>query len=331
MTRTVRRRGLTIVLMAFAHGCGGGAPTAPTPTSSAALPATLVFTAAPIDPSQITGITPLGNLNPPDHTLPTNHIYLGRPTAGIDVLAPAGGVVQVATRGADDALLVNAAAGASYNIAHVILDPAIAAGTPLTAGQHLGVTSGRSNALDLGVLNQAVTLFFVRPERYSQGTIHADSPLRYFEEPLRTALYGKVSRNGPDKDGRIDFDVAGRLSGNWFLEGLPAEGTENVENGPKHLAFVRDAEEPSRVRISIGGSLSMHGAFYVADDAMDPAIVSPATGLVAYRLWIDPLRIGPGVGMLLVQMVAEDRIRIETFAGTPVATSLTDDSLVYVR
>lgn len=34
------------------------------------------LTTSPIDPADIRSITPLGNLNPPDHTVPTDHIYL---------------------------------------------------------------------------------------------------------------------------------------------------------------------------------------------------------------------------------------------------------------
>jgi hypothetical protein len=252
MTRAIIRGALAATLTAaFALGCGGGS-SGPASPSSPALPASLVFTHSPIDPSVITKIVPLGNLNPPGHTLPTNHIYFYRASSGVPVTAPAGGVVQVATRGADDALLVHAATGVSYDLGHIILDGSITAGTSLTGGQRLGVTSSLSMALDLGVSNQAVTLFFVRPERYIPGTIHADSPLKYFQEPTRSTLYAKVARNSADKDGKIDFDRAGRLSGNWFLEGLPVADTENVANGPKHLAFVRDVEEPSLVRVGVG-------------------------------------------------------------------------------
>lgn len=35
-----------------------------------------VFATIPIDPDKILSVTPLGNLNPPDHTTPTDHIYL---------------------------------------------------------------------------------------------------------------------------------------------------------------------------------------------------------------------------------------------------------------
>lgn len=35
-----------------------------------------IFTKIPLDPDKILSVTPLGNLNPPDHTTPTDHIYL---------------------------------------------------------------------------------------------------------------------------------------------------------------------------------------------------------------------------------------------------------------
>jgi hypothetical protein len=34
-----------------------------------------IFSVSPLDPDYITGIVPLGNLNPPSHTFPTDHIY----------------------------------------------------------------------------------------------------------------------------------------------------------------------------------------------------------------------------------------------------------------
>ena len=38
-----------------------------------------IFTASPLDIDNIRGIVPLGNLNPPSHTFPTDHIYLYLP------------------------------------------------------------------------------------------------------------------------------------------------------------------------------------------------------------------------------------------------------------
>jgi hypothetical protein len=293
--------------------------------------AAFVFTHAPVDESAIRQITPLGNLNPPGHTLPTNHAYFFHATPGLPVVAPASGVVQVAAHGTDDALLVGAVSGVSYNIAHIVLDPGIAAGSAIASGQRIGVTSSQSMAVDLGVMNQAVTLFFVRPDRYSQATLHAESPLKYFQEPLRSALYARVVRNGDDKDGKIDFDRAGRLAGNWFLEDVAPSDSESVASGPKQLAFVRDVQDPSLVRVSIGGSVALSGAFYVGNGAADPADVAPSSGPTTYRLYTSAARSGTGVGTLIVQMLADDRVRVEAFPGSAAAATFTNAAVIYVR
>lgn len=39
-------------------------------------PEGFVYTVSPIEPKYILSVVPLGNLNPPDHTIPTDHIYL---------------------------------------------------------------------------------------------------------------------------------------------------------------------------------------------------------------------------------------------------------------
>jgi len=178
-----------------------------------------------------------------------------------------------------------------------------------------------------------VMLSFVSPDRYTHETLYADSPFKYFVEPMKSQFYSIVEREGPDKDGKIDFDQPGRLVGNWYLEGLAPAVSENIENTPKHLSFCRDAAKPDLRRISIGGSLSMSGAYYLADDALDPASISPASGRIGFYLHSEGFsRTGTGVGVLIAQMLADDRIRVETIRG---GTSLTADfssaALVYTR
>ncbi len=48
----------------------------PSHAANASCPAGPIFTVSPIEQGRLLSITPLGNLNPPDHTLPTDHIYL---------------------------------------------------------------------------------------------------------------------------------------------------------------------------------------------------------------------------------------------------------------
>jgi hypothetical protein len=148
-------------------------------------------------------------------------MYFYHSTTVAEVSAPAAGLILEARRGIDDALYVKVGTSYTYYLAHLILDPAIATGGAVTAGQRVGITSNLAFAIDLGVENDNVTLFFLRPDRYIDMTSHADSPLKFFQEPVKSQMYDLVRRNDSDKDGKIDFDRPGRLAGNWFLDGLP--------------------------------------------------------------------------------------------------------------
>ena len=333
---------VAIAIAGLACACGSTGPAGVTGPSSAdssgtsvgsgVAPGTAVFSQSPIAVSDLTEIVPVGNLNPPGHTLPTNHAYFfHRLVANAEVRAPAGGTVTTIQRGADDQLMIAASPGFEFYIAHILLDSGIAQGASITTGQRLGVTSSAAGAMDLGVINNAVTLFFVRPERYIAGTLHGDSPLKYFPEPLRSDLYGKVTRAGTDKDGQISFDRTGRLAGNWFTSDLQPSVTENFGNGSKHLSFARDVADPDRVRISIGGSLSMTGAFFVQAGAVDPADVSASSGLITYQLFFSP-QAQMRAGIMLVQMLADDRLKVEVFANAATPPSdFSDGAIPYVR
>jgi hypothetical protein len=167
----------------------------------------------------------------------------------------------------------------------------------------------------MGVINDEVTLKgFVNPARYPYQTLHAESPYKYFAQPLRDSLYAIVRRIGPDKDGKIDYDIQGKLAGAWFLKGLPTgAASAGPEGWPKHLAFVNDMVDPSSPRISIGGILSMRGVYGVMQPAPDFSSVAPSTGKVAFRL-NSPFGFPHiSVGLMIVQMVSADTIRVETF------------------
>lgn len=317
-----------VVLVALA-GCSQSSPSGPTGPSTGgqpvtsgtpAAPAPLEFVQPPIDLAAVEFVVPIGNLNPPGHTLPTDHAYfyhrLRNPNAPVyPVVAPAGGTVRYVTRGNDDAIGVQATATTIYYLAHVLVDAGLNSGAAVAAGQRLGVTSQLSFGLDLGVINEGVAVFFVNPQRYGSNTLHAESPLPYFAEPLRSAIYGKIESAVPANNGRIDFDRAGRLSGNWFLEGLAPSESGNVAAGPRQLAFVRDVLNPAAVRISVGGTLALTGVFAVEAMAPDPADVSVASGAVGYRLFFGQAG-GPSVGLLMVQLLDDTTLRAEIFAGS---------------
>ncbi len=231
----------------------------------------------PLDANQIRSIIPLGNLNPRGgHVFPTDHIYLdygGRP--GLPVRAPASGRI-FAIRGQireDFKIEVQVDDRFSYYVAHVLPVKALSVGSTVASGEIIARTSGRS-MLDLGCADTQVTLKgFVNPERYPASTLHCVSPLKLYDEPLRSQLYSKVMRDGADKDGRIDYDVAGRLAGNWFLEGLPvAESSRgSPQTWAQQLAFAYDVHRPDARRVSIGGTIAPAGLYEPSSVSPDPA------------------------------------------------------------
>lgn len=309
--RRMKRAGWLLLLAA----CG----------ESAVPPPNVQFTHAPLAMPDIDHVIALGNLNPPDHSTPTDHVYLmlRNPKEPAPVFAPIGGEVAWIWRQPphDPKVTVRVTPTLSYYFGHIFPRDEIKQGARVVAGQILGVTTGNSAALDLGVVDESVTLPFANPARYSADTLHCAAPLAMFAEPLRSALYAKVKREGPDKDGRIDQDVPGRLAGNWFREGLAPKDSAGPGGWTKSMSFARDVRDPHEVRLAVGGELALAGLFAV--EGPDPADVSKASGRVTYKL--TNLRDGPG-GTLLVEMLDDRRLRAEANV-----EAFTDRALVYER
>jgi len=221
-----------------------------------------------------------------------------------------------------------------YYLDHVMLNPGIKVGSSIKAGQVLGTSSPQAYAVDLGVINDEITLKGLAvPARYTYQTIHSDSPYKYFVQPLRDSLYAKVTRTGLDKDGKIDYDVPNRLVGGWFLKGLPlGDASTTPDAWPKHLAFVYDMNTPGAVRISIGGILTMRGVYAVFKNTPDPADISMANGRVGLKLISAFDFPNIVVGVLVVQMIASDTIKVETFQSISADTVQFDaNASIYTR
>ena len=126
-------------------------------------------------------------------------------------------------------------------------------GSRVAAGAAIGSSGGI--AFDFAVRDETAPIAFLSPARYGLDTLYARSPLAYFEEPVRAALYARAQRTRADLDGRINYDVDGTLSGNWFAEDLPVAQSSGADmsTGTRQLAFARDARHPDRLRVSVGG------------------------------------------------------------------------------
>ena len=185
---------------------------------------------------------PLGAMAPWGHTLPTDHAYFyhhagNDPYPPAPVYAPAAGQITSITNGRID---IRVDAVYSYWLGPLALADGIATGVRVEAGTLLG-THSTFPAFDFSVLRSTLSVNFVNPLRYSPDTIHADGPIQYFDEPIGSAIRAKVLRTGGQLDGRIDYDVDGTLSGDWYAEDLAV--TESGRGGEMYygvrkLAFV---------------------------------------------------------------------------------------------
>ena len=352
-TRSMRPT-IAIALIAACAACGGGAHDV-TSTSDNYNPYGLLstgpglLTVSPIDTSQVFTASPLGSLAPPGHVLPTDHVY-------ITFVDPWGGnqlandcskrPIRAAGAGVVDFILATEARGDTkvdvqmtktfhYYYDHVLLYPWVMLGTHVAAGDTIGTTTGFCPSFDLGVWNTDVTPpRYVNTARYAGQTLHVVSPYKYMSAELQRFYYSRVRlwEGIPfDKDGRTDFGIAGTLAGDWFHVSLPVDpGIINgVDVWAKSLAFAYYWFDGSP-RVSIGGTIAPPGLAKIGPGDPDPAAVKPSSGLVAYQLTVTQGAMANG--WLLVQMTANDRIRIEFFAGaTARPAAFTAAAQDYVR
>ncbi|MEE8483838.1 MAG: hypothetical protein V3S46_04490 [Nitrospinota bacterium] len=143
-------------------------------------------------------------------------------------------------------------------------------------------------SFDFSVHDTDVTLTgFITPSLYTAEAwkIHTVDPFDYFPEPLRSQLIAKSLRSAEPLGGKIDYDISGRLVGNWFVENTNGyEGTNASAYWRTHLSVVYDYIDPSQVRVSIGDFGGTEVQYGVKGNAPDPADVSVASGVVTYEL-----------------------------------------------
>ena len=193
---------------------------------------------------------------------------------------------------------------------------------PVTAGQLIGRVGGQT--LDLGTVNADITLpGLLVPEHYiaEPWKVHSVDALDYFDEPLRSQLIAKNRRRAIPLGGKIDYDVDGAASGNWFLQGtnwyngVVGEGGGNYWVG--HLALAYDQIDPSLLMFSLGFPNGTTRQWTIKGNAPDPATVTAANGVVKYEVtnWAgDSVRLNlnqPVVGVLLVQVLPARQLKVE--------------------
>jgi hypothetical protein len=298
------------------------------------------FSVLPVSIAPGLTLTALGSLNPPGHVLPTDHVYFydwdlsgrsqssGSGVRAVYMPATAAAFLVLNQTPPESKVMFRATDDFYFYLDHVVLTMPIAVGQIVQAGTQIGVTQA-GVTVDLGAFDTSVPhAGFVNPDRYAVQTQSYVSPWKYFTPDLQTQIYGHVYRapTASDKDGKIDFGIAGKLAGDWFLASMPVDSTWQPYGWTRTLSFAYDYYDPSQVRISIGGTVAPAGVWAIDSTALRPETVSVASGLVAYELY-SPFDAGfPPYERMLVQMTDSATIKVEVFVGSSAAATQFDAS-----
>ncbi|MES2606105.1 MAG: hypothetical protein V4603_14315 [Pseudomonadota bacterium] len=329
---------------------------------------TVPLTHFPMNMADVDTIVPLGLLSA-GHVTPIDHIYFSPinfnsapGTYNVYVVAD-GLLTEISTRQTPKGLehrVVLQHSGTYYSYYDLIdvLDPAIASQIPAGAidggklfhgpiavrgGQVLGRIGGKT--LDFANVNlQTFLPGFIEHANYEREpwkSFTVDTFAAY-AEPLRNQMLAKNQRVAEPRGGKIDYDVAGTLSGNWFrlgTNGYAGVDPENYSSG--HLAVVPYVLDPSFWVVSLGEFKGQPTQLGVRGNTPVPTAVTVASGVIKMELVQPPNGPPPlpdnsntkSFGTVLFQVLPNNLLRMEVFPDVAPASvsGFTSAALIYER
>ncbi len=311
----------------------GGSNPEPTCSSS-----TIKFTKPVIPLDQLEPIIPYGMMIH-DHVTPIDHGYLGlksllkqadRRTSDdyVNVTSPADGtIIELSSLGhaATNRVVIDHGCGV-YSV-YMVLNR----GDGLLADSYRKLNGGylrlsiaikagevfgqqRDNPLDFNVFDGSQWLSgLASPASYLTSDTwkpYTADYLPFFESDIRAAMEALLQRTVSPRVGKIDYDVVGSASGNWFLEGTFGYGgiarskyqnaTEPVGSGFvegkntyawSHLAIAPHQVDTTKWIFSIGWKDNPAGdpvqyVLGVADGQPEPNELTADSGAVVYNLFV---------------------------------------------
>lgn len=219
---------------------------------------------------------------------------------------------------------------------------------PVKAGQTIA-WSGGSHGIDYTLLDTTKTLKgFIDLKQFQNRDPwkpHVVDPFDYMDEPLRSRLLKLNPRTVEPRGGKIDYDIAARLVGNWYELGTGGYAGQNrrLDYWVGHLAFAYHHIDASKIVVSLGNFDGRPRQFWVKGNSPDPAKISESDGLVKYELVYAAIN-NAGVpyegldtnrvqGVVLAQVLPGRQIKVETFSGKTArdVTGFSDAAKVYER
>jgi len=327
-----------------------------------------IFSQSPLAMAKIGYIEPLGKTSD-GHVTPVDHVYVAPIDSTVadntyDVVMPADGrVIQIDRMPAqyigdqsgvklaqDDFRLIVSFSCRYYSIfIHVHkLSDALAKELPIEAGQnkevkidlkagdvlaHLG-----GSAFDWTMVDTQTSLAgFVSPKLYQGESwkINTISPFDVYSGETKTALENKSLRTLAPLGGKIDYDLAGRLIGNWFKEGTNGyTGASQDRYWDGHLSIAPDYLDPTGVIYSTGNWQDKAGQYTVIG-SFKPEMISASSGQIkieltnrsytfadgspftggAFKKGMKLKTDGQPVGTVLLEVMAGEKLKLEQFPG----------------
>lgn len=333
------------------------------------------FSYAPVNLDKTTLLLPLG-LMAAGHVTPVDHHYFqnfSNEKPDIEIYSPGRGSVTSiqhmpgAKQGEDYRIVIDHTCSISSIFIHVALlseklrpyappnNSYVGVKIPVEAGETIGYYARN---VDYSIADSEITLpGLLVPEHYEPETwkVHTANIYDYFNDPARSRLVEKSLRIAEPISGKIDYDIEGKLSGNWFLQGSNGYfGAEKYAYWQGHLAIAYDYLDPKRIVFSIAGYNGEDSRqFGVKGNSPDPSEISIEDGLIKYELveydYITPSGVPwdrkslvkglktksneIALGMLLVQVLDNRKIKFEIFPGKAASQVIgfTNDAKIYER
>jgi hypothetical protein len=201
---------------------------------------------------------------------------------------------------------------------------------PVKAGQVIGKVGNQT--FDFALIDtETMRKGFVKPEQFLRRDPqkpHIVDPFDYVAQPLRSKLIEKSARKASPFGGRIDYDVDGKLIGNWYSEGTGGYAGLNrrIDYWVGHLSIVYHHLDPKMIVISLGNYDGRAAQFWVQDNQPDPAGVGEKDGLVKYELIYGQLGSSGQIqkrndaeqvqGVVLCQVLPNRKLKFEAFPRT---------------
>jgi hypothetical protein len=228
---------------------------------------------------------------------------------------------------------------------------------PVKAGQLIGHIDGRT--MDFAVWDTTKPLQgFLAPEHYVESwKFYTADPMDYYTDDLKAFMLTKSLRTAAPISGKIDYDIKGKLVGNWFQVGSNGyigrpDGTPGWTG---HLAIAPEHFDPTGYIMSIGYLNDKNGAQYsLSKTAPDPATIGVEAGLTKYDLFspawqtasggswdqlsyvsggLTLVNSGSSVGCALTQLQDNGQLKFETIMGKSCSgvVGFTDQAILYER